>query len=73
MPTGLTLGDGGIAKPNLGVRAPPGRPPRAGRSGAGEDDMMGMGVDVGGVPAIAIGMAAVESREAFEALSRVRG
>jgi hypothetical protein len=46
-PTALTLGDGGIARPNLGVRAPPRPPPRAGRSkGAGEDII---GTDVGGV------------------------
>lgn len=37
-PTALTLGEGGIARPNLGVRAPPRPPPRAGRrKGAGED------------------------------------
>jgi hypothetical protein len=46
-PTALTLGDGGIARPNLGVRAPPRPPPRAGRSkGAGEDII---GTEVGGV------------------------
>ena len=62
-PTGLTLGDGGMAKPNLGVRAPPGRPPSAGRSGAG-DDIMAMGADVGGVPMI--GAAAIASRGALD-------
>ncbi len=43
-PTGFTLGDGGIASPNLGVRAPPGLPPpRAGRSKGAGEDMVGMG------------------------------
>lgn len=38
-PTALTLGDGGMANPSLGVRAPLALPPaRAGlRRGAGED------------------------------------
>ena len=43
-PTGLTFGDGGMARPNLGVRPPLGRAPaRAGRRGAGVD-IMGTGL-----------------------------
>lgn len=68
MPTGLTLGDGGMAKPSLGVRAPPGRTPRTGRSGPGDDAILGTRVAAGGVPPI--GMAAM-SREAVETLSRL--
>lgn len=39
LPTGLTLGEGGIAKlGSLGVRAPPGRPPpMAGRRDGGAE------------------------------------
>jgi hypothetical protein len=69
LPTGFTLGDGGIAKPSRGVRAPPGRPPRAGRSGIGEDDIIGMGV----VDVVVIGGVPTASREAVVALSRARG
>lgn len=51
-PTALTLGDGGIDKPNLGVRAPLGlEPGMAGRrSGAGEASCgigLGVGRDIG--------------------------
>lgn len=62
LPTGLTLGDGGIARPNLGVRPPLGLPPAsAGRRGAGDEDMRGMsvGAEVGGVPTAASKDAAV--------------
>jgi hypothetical protein len=40
-PTAFALGDGGIARPSLGVRAPPLPPPRAGRRKGAGDDIMG--------------------------------
>lgn len=47
-PTGLTFGEGGMASPSLGARAPPGLAPGiAGRSrgaGAEDEDMLGIGL-----------------------------
>lgn len=43
LPTGFALGDGGMARPSLGVRAPPGRPPVAGRRDGGADGNCGTG------------------------------
>lgn len=40
---GLTLGDGGMASPSLGVRAPPPRfPGMGGRSNGAGEDMFGL-------------------------------
>lgn len=52
-----------MARPSLGVRPPLGLPPpSAGRRGAGEEDMMGMGVETGGgVPTAASIDAVVEA------------
>jgi hypothetical protein len=47
-PRGLAFGEGGIASPSLGVRAPPGRPPMAGRrEGGAEGSCIAGGADVG--------------------------
>lgn len=69
-PTGLTFGDGGIARPNLGGRPPLGRPPppiRAGRRGAGAG-IVGMGLLVleegagAGVPSVGMDAFIMRSR-----------
>lgn len=67
-PTGFTLGEGGIASPSLGVRAPLGLPPaRAGRRGPGEADMMGIGVDVGGGGVLTAALSDAAAVEGFMA------
>ena len=60
-PTGLTVGDGGMARPSLGVRPPLGRvPARAGRSRGAGADIMGTGLLVlaggGGAGASSVGI-----------------